>query len=87
MKSLDAYPREFRTQVHYLRSRARWTEQLEEDLVRQLEKGEDVNLNEFGVTTETQARMSTFVNNLSKIYERKDLTLEQKAKLSHNLDY
>ena len=43
--------------VEYLRTRARWTPQLEQDLILAHSRGEEVNMCEFGCTRETGLRL------------------------------
>lgn len=37
--------------VYYLRTRSRWTPELEKELIKRCENGEAVNMNEFGCKT------------------------------------
>lgn len=43
--------------ILYLRSRLRWTQELEQALVAAHAEGKEVNIYEFGVTPETQDRL------------------------------
>lgn len=43
--------------ILYLRTRSRWTQKLENELIQANKNGEFVNMNEFGVTKETQAKL------------------------------
>jgi hypothetical protein len=48
--------------VLYLRSRKRWTQELEDQLIEKLKAGESVNMNEFGVTTDSLAAMEKLID-------------------------
>lgn len=48
--------------VAYLRSRNRWTQQLEDELIQKLKAGQTVNLNEFGVTADSHAEMEKLID-------------------------
>ena len=43
--------------VHYLRTRNRWTEDLEAELIRLHQEGKPPNISEFGVNIETQTNL------------------------------
>ena len=43
--------------IWYLRTRSRWTEDLEQELIQAHARGETVDINSFGVTAETQASL------------------------------
>ena len=40
--------------ILYLRTRSRWSQELENDLIRRHKAGEEINIFEFGSTSETQ---------------------------------
>jgi predicted DNA-binding protein YlxM (UPF0122 family) len=53
--------------IQYLRTRSRWTEELEEELIELHKNGIRPNMNDFGVTKDSQQ----YINNLiSKIEEK-----------------
>jgi len=43
--------------VLYLRTRSRWSKELEQKLIQAHSNGEQININDFGVTKETQAQL------------------------------
>lgn len=43
--------------VHYLRTRNRWTQELEDELIAKHKAGESINIFNFGVTEETQRNL------------------------------
>lgn len=50
--------------VVYLRSRNRWTQELEDELVEKLKAGETVNMSQFGVTTDSQAQIDKVIDDV-----------------------
>ncbi len=43
--------------ILYLRTRSRWTQELEDELVAAHKRGEEINIFEFGSTRETQQEL------------------------------
>lgn len=59
--------------VLYLRSRNRWTQELEDELIAKLKAGEVVNMNEFGVTANTHGAMEKMIDGIisEQVYAEK----------------
>jgi len=47
--------------IFYLRSRSRWSPELENELIELHQKGERPNMNEFGVTRDTQDNLANAI--------------------------
>lgn len=47
--------------IFYFRSRSRWSQELENELIDLHQKGERPNMNEFGVTRETQRNLANAI--------------------------
>lgn len=48
--------------IFYLRSRSRWSQELEDELIHLHQKGERPNMNDFGVTSETQSNLANAIS-------------------------
>lgn len=48
--------------VFYLRSRSRWSQELEDELIERHQNGERPNMNDFGVTRETQRNLANTIS-------------------------
>ena len=55
--------------VFYLRTRSRWTEELEKELILLHKNGNPPNMCDFGVTEETQAKMAKLCEEIAKKYK------------------
>lgn len=55
--------------VLYLRTRSRWTEKLEEELINLHKEGKSVNIMDFGVTAETQAKLYWEASKMARTVE------------------
>ncbi|MCK9234740.1 MAG: hypothetical protein M0P09_00330 [Acholeplasmataceae bacterium] len=58
------------TKVNYLRTRSRWTPELEKELIERLKEGEDINILDFGVTEESLAAATKLVDEVAAKYEK-----------------
>ena len=56
--------------VLYLRSRNRWSSELENELVRYIKEGIPYNLMEFGVTKQTQQKLIDDAENIIRMHRR-----------------
>jgi hypothetical protein len=62
--------RECANSILYLRSRSRWTRELEKELIQLFKLGTPPNMMEFGVTEKTQQKMKGIVDKVSAKYKK-----------------